>query len=77
MMMKRAAQQVFHGAALTVGALLIASIAHAAPMEWAWIGPYNSTSACEQARSSWPVASEPCVQRDDGAYFWGLRQATP
>ncbi len=75
--MKPTVQRVLFGAALAVGALFTANIAHAAPMEWAWIGPYSSTWTCEQARDSWPVASEPCVQRDDGAYFRGLRQATP
>lgn len=49
--------------------------AHAAPMEWAWIGPYASTWTCEQARDSWPEASKPCVLRAGGAYFYGLRQA--
>jgi hypothetical protein len=49
--------------------------AHAVPMEWAWIGPYSSTWTCEQARDDWPMSSQPCVQRSDGAYFYGLRQA--
>jgi len=75
--MRSTARRTLVGAALAVGAVAGSGIAHAAPMEWAWIGPYSSTWTCEQARDSWPVASEPCVQRDDGAYFQGLRQATP
>lgn len=62
-------------AVLIVGASLGTAVGHAGPMEKAWIGPYSSFEACEQDRAQWPVWSEPCVQRDDGIYFYGLRQA--
>lgn len=74
--MVTAVRNTLVGVAVATAGLLGSGIGHAGPMEWAWIGPYDSLSACEQDRSNWPVASDPCVQRDDGVYFWGLRQAS-
>jgi hypothetical protein len=67
------------GTALATASLSLgAGTAHASPsMEWAWIGPYQSTWTCEQARDNWPVSSQPCQQDADGAYFYGMRQASP